>query len=996
MTADTEVRTRTGMTVDAFKRAFLDNLAYLQGSDLTFASRNDLYLALAYTVRDRLVRSWLDTIHAYAETRTKIVYYLSAEYLLGRQLENNLLAADGEAVAREALAELGLDFDELREYEAEPGLGNGGLGRLAACFLDSLATLGMPAVGYGIRYEYGIFKQAFQDGWQIEQPDEWLLRGDPWAVPHHAMEVKVGFGGRTESYVDEHGSYRVRWLPAYTVLGVPYNIMVPGYQNGTVNTLRLWSARASEEFNLGVFNAGDYISAVHDKTVSENISKVLYPEDSTPQGKELRLQQQYFFVACSLADVLRVHPTNNDEWERLPERIVMQLNDTHPTVAVPELMRLLLDVHGLNWERAWAITTRVFAYTCHTLLPEALEKWSVDLFARLLPRHLEIIYEINRRFLDEVRVRFPNEEDRVRRMSLIEEGPERRVRMAYLASVGGFSINGVAALHSELLKQTVLHDFFEMYPAKFNNKTNGVTPRRFMRLANPKLTELLNDRLGTGWVNNLDELKRLEALADDASFRAEWRAVKQANKQVLADVLQKNFGVAINPDSIYDVIVKRLHEYKRQLLKAMHIIVLYNRIKADPGIDIVPRTFIFGAKAAPGYRMAKLIIKLINSVAEVVNNDPDVRGRLNVVYIPNFNVSLGERIYPAADISEQISMAGKEASGTGNMKFSLNGALTVGTLDGANVEIRELVGPENFFLFGLTTDEVFATKAAGYNPYHFYETNPVLKQVIDQIGDGVFSRGDSALFQPIVQTLLGSDPFMHCADFQGYIEAQDAAEAVYRDQERWTHMSILNTARCGFFSSDRSMRQYCADIWQVSPVAVSTQRSNGRALAGVLPTLSLTTDERELFRRTAAMIGVATMYSAESGPVGRMAETAAVVTVLAEASQRFGSDGAVQRSVSEKGLSIDVELGEQYDFSKASEISRLAEDTLSACRNVAEVLHSKHNPQQIREAKRWFLAIGERVANASSEGGFLGLVGSKISPAEERLLREISVALGAL
>ncbi|CAA9261324.1 MAG: Glycogen phosphorylase, partial [uncultured Chloroflexia bacterium] len=623
-----------------------------------------------------------------------------------------------------------------------------------------------------------MFRQTFVDGWQAERPDEWMLLGNPWELPHPELAVTVGFGGRVEASTGNGEGYRVRWKPDRTVLGIPYYYLVPGYRSGVINSLRLWGAHATEAFNLDIFNTGDYTQAVQDKIASETISKVLYPVDVTPQGKQLRLEQQYFFVACSLRDILRRLP-DDVELDRLPERVVIQLNDTHPTVAIPELMRLLVDEYLLPWERAWEITRNVFAYTCHTLLPEALEKWPVKLFERLLPRHLEIIYEINRRFLDEVRARFPGDDGRLQRMSLIEEYPERQVRMAHLAAVGSFKINGVAKLQSTLLRDRVLKDFSDLWPEKFANVTNGVTPRRFIRLANPRLAELITARLGDGWLTDLDQLKRLEPLADDPAFRAQWREIKQENKRVLAALIQDRTGVAVSPDAMFDIMVKRLHEYKRQLLKMLHVVTLYNRIKADPNRAVVPRVVYFGAKAAPGYQMAKLIIKLINDVAAVVNDDPDIGDKLKVVFPPNFNVTLAERVYPAADLSEQISLAGKEASGTGNMKFALNGAATIGTLDGANIEIRELVGAENFFLCGLSEEQVSRTRDAGYNPRAYYERNPELRQVLDQIGGGFFSPDEPDVFRPLVDGLLSRDEYLLLADYDSYVESQDEVEQAY-------------------------------------------------------------------------------------------------------------------------------------------------------------------------------------------------------------------------
>ena len=812
---------RTGKTPEAFRSLLENNLYFTQGTTVQSASRHDAYVSLAYTVRDHLIDRWRRTSDAQYEANPKFVYYLSAEYLLGQQLTQNLLYSDTWQLALQLAGDVDFDLEGLINLDVEPGLGNGGLGRLAACFLDSLATMDIPCVGYGVRYEYGIFKQSFVDGWQVESPDDWLFLGSPWDFAQPDDMVEVGLGGYTESYADGQGRYRVRWIPAARVLGEPYHMLVPGYGTETVNMLRLWRARATKEFDFQLFDTGDYARAVEQKVYSENISKVLYPNDNSYQGKRLRLGQQYFFVACSLRDIIRRFRHRNSGWATFPDKVVIQLNDTHPVIGIPELMRILLDEQGLSWDVAWALTSKTFAYTCHTLLPEALEKWPVSLFESLLPRHLEIIYEINRRFLDGVRERFPGDDGRVERMSIIEEGAERQVRMAHLASIGSFSINGVAELQSQLLKENALRDFAEMWPQKFNNKTNGVTPRRFMRLANPLLSDLITSTLGDDrWLRDLDRLQVLETFVENADFRQRWRDIKQRNKERLAAYIREHNEIEVDINSIFDVMAKRLHEYKRQLLKALHIITLYNQIKAGPSKTIVPRTFVFGAKAAPGYHMAKLIIKLINNVAAVVNNDPDVEGRLKVVFLENFNVTLAEKIYPAADISEQISMAGKEASGTGNMKFALNGALTTGTLDGANIEIRERVGEENFFLFGLTASEVVALKENGYHPLDTYHNNPELKAAIDSISLGVFSDGDKELFKPIVDSLLYQDEYLVCADYQSYLDCQVRAEQAYLDQEEWTRMSILNSARCGFFSSDRSMRQYCRDIWQVGPLRV--------------------------------------------------------------------------------------------------------------------------------------------------------------------------------
>ncbi|MCB0226402.1 MAG: glycogen/starch/alpha-glucan phosphorylase, partial [Anaerolineae bacterium] len=670
------------------------------------------------------------------------------------------------------------------------------------------------------RYEFGIFRQTFKNGWQVESPDEWLYLGYPWEFAQPDDMVEVQFNGYTEHYQREDGEWCIRWVGGQKVMGEPYHTMVPGYKTGTVNMLRLWGARATNEFDFQLFDNGDYARAVEQKTHSENISKVLYPNDNMPQGQELRLKQQYFFVACSLNDIIRRFHIRNDDWNLFPEKVVIQLNDTHPVIGIPELMRLLVDEYHLPWDQAWSITSRTFAYTCHTLMPEALERWPVSLVERLLPRHMEIIYEINARFLKEVEARFPNDHGRLERMSIIEEGYDQRVRMANLASVGSFSINGVAQLHSDLLKGRVLHDFYEMWPEKFNNKTNGVTPRRFVKMANPGLSDLITSKIGDDWIKHLEQLEKLEDYVDDADFRQAWDQVKQANKQRLAEHILKHEKIQVNPNSMFDIMVKRLHEYKRQHLKMLHIVTLYNRLKANPGLDIVPRTFIFGAKAAPGYFMAKRIIKVINAIGNVINNDPDINDRLKVAFISNFNVTVAQKIYPAADLSEQISMAGKEASGTGNMKFALNGALTIGTLDGANVEIREHVGEENFFLFGLTTEEVFATKERGYDPMWYYHNNHELRQAIDQIASGYFTNGDQDVVKPVVNSMRYHDEFLSFADYQAYIEAQDRVDEAYRDRERWTRMSILNVARCGFFSSDRTIKEYCDDIWKITPVPV--------------------------------------------------------------------------------------------------------------------------------------------------------------------------------
>lgn len=821
VTANTEPVATRERTVEGFVREYLRELNFGQGVDLSRASVNDQYLALARTVRHYLMVRWLETLRRQSELQAKSVAYLSAEFLLGRQLDNALLAADLTDIVEEGLAGLGISLDTLRQAEVEPGLGNGGLGRLAACFIDSLATMNVPSIGYGIRYEYGIFRQTFVDGWQVEKPDSWLTLGSPWEFPHPEMAVTVSFGGTVEDYEDDDGTTRKRWLPGWSVLGVPYNYMVPGYGNGRVNTLRLWSARATRAFDLEIFNSGDYAQAVRAQTFAENISKVLYPEDSTPQGKELRLQQQYFFVACSLKDFVDQVLPKDFDLTNLPDRIHFQLNDTHPVIAIPELMRILVDEKKWSWDDAWSVVRQVFSYTCHTLLPEALEVWSVELLGRLLPRHLEIIYRINEQFLVGLRAAYPDDELRARRMSIIAEFPERGIRMAHLATVAAVKVNGVAALHSQLLRDKVLHDFAEYYPGKFTNVTNGITPRRFLRLSNPGLSGLVTEVLGSEkWVTDLDELRALEPLAEDAEFRRRFRDIKAANKRRLVDLLAQRDGIVLDPETMFDVMVKRLHEYKRQTLKLLHVVSLYEQITSgalDPA-DVTPRTFAFGAKAAPGYRMAKQIIGLINAVGRVVNADPAVEGRLTVAFPANYNVTLAETLIPAADLSEQISLAGKEASGTGNMKFMLNGALTIGTDDGANVEIRQLVGDENFFLFGLTEPEVADVVERGYHPTSYYETNPQLRHALDLIASGAFSEGDRSVFEPIVSNLLHEDRFLVLADFQAYADAQARVDAAYADPEAWTRSAIVNVARAGFFSSDRSMRDYLDRVWHAAPV----------------------------------------------------------------------------------------------------------------------------------------------------------------------------------
>ena len=812
----------TGRSSVEIQKSILRHLCHTQVKPIPFATPNDWYMATAHAVRDQMVNNWLRSFHdlSLEKEKLKVVSYLSSEFLLGPHLANNLVNLDLEAPFRTALTALGQDPEDILRQEVEPGLGNGGLGRLAACFLESLATLGIPAVGYGIRYEFGIFDQEIRDGWQVEKADNWLQRGNPWEVRRPDITYEIKFGGKTEHVHDLEGRLSVRWIPDKVVKGVAYDTAVAGYRSGRVAILRLWKSEAVTSFDFQVFNAGEYYKAVDDKIVSETITKVLYPNDEPDIGKLLRLAQQYFFVSCSLQDMIGFHLLWGRDIRSFPDTFAVQINDTHPALAVPELMRLLIDEHRLEWDEAWRITKKSLAYTNHTLLSEALEKWHLPLFSTLLPRIIEIIYEINRRFLNEARIRFPDDDARIARLSLIDESGGKYVRMANLACVGSHAINGVAPLHTELLQTTVLRDFHEFFPEKFHNVTNGVTPRRWIALSNPGLTELISSKLGSGWLSNLEtELGGLQSFARDTSFQQDWRKVRQATKEALAKVIRERTGTEVDPTSLFDVQVKRIHEYKRQHLNVLHIVTLYNRIKRDPRADLVHRTFIFGGKAAPGYHMAKRIIKLINSVADVVNTDPDVSGRLRVVFFPDFNVTNGQLIYPAADLSEQISVAGKEASGTGNMKLALNGAITIGTLDGANIQIREEVGEENFFLFGLDVAGADDLKSRGYNPRSWYEGNPHLREAIDQIAAGTFSDGDRDLFRPLVDNLLSLDEYLLLADYQSYIDCQDRVSEAFLNPQKWTEMSILNVARAGKFSSDRSIREYCERIWQTTPIS---------------------------------------------------------------------------------------------------------------------------------------------------------------------------------
>jgi starch phosphorylase len=737
---------------------------------------------------------------------------------MGPHLANNLLNLGVEEPIRQATKELGLDLDRIIAEESEPGLGNGGLGRLAACYLDSLATLGVPAIGHGIRYEFGMFHQEIHDGWQVELTDYWLRYGNPWEIrrPHGAVDVL--YGGHTEYSHDARGNLKVAWIPASVVKGIPYDTPILGYGSGRANDLRLWKSESGESFYFDKFNSGDYQGAVASKNFAENITKVLYPNDDEIQGKQLRLEQQYFFVSCALQDMIRIHLRGGHALDKFHEKWTIQLNDTHPSIGVAELMRLLMDQHELGWDQAWEITSQTFNYTNHTLLPEALERWPLPLFAGLLPRHIEIIYEINSRFLKVVRDRFPGDEGKLIRLSIIDETGSKFVRMAHLACVGSKHINGVAELHTELLKTELLRDFHDLWPDKFTNVTNGVTPRRWLAVSNPEQSELMTSKIGDTWISNLEQLKKLETYAEDSTFRAQWRKVQYDVKARLAQYILEDTGHTVDPSSMFDTQVKRIHEYKRQHLNALYILTLYLRLKKNPLLDITPRTFLFGGKAAAGYAMAKLIIKLINSLGEVINQDPEVKHRIKVLFLPDYNVTFGQKVYPAADLSEQISTAGKEASGTGNMKFAMNGALTIGTLDGANIEIRDAVGHENFFLFGLTAPQVVETRDAGYHPRSIYESNPMLREVVDSLASGQFSRGDRNLFRPLIDGLLNSDPYLLFADYQSYVDCQDQVSATFLDQEKWAKMSIYNAARMGRFSSDRAVQEYCRNIWDVTGI----------------------------------------------------------------------------------------------------------------------------------------------------------------------------------
>ena len=814
-----EIQPEFDTTAPGLKTAVLNQLTFTFARDTYTATQRDWWLASSKAALSVVIKRMIATMERYYKTNAKRVYYLSLEFLMGRLFSNTLHSAGIFEEMEKALRELGLDPDVLRDEEYDMGLGNGGLGRLAACFLDSLATLDLAAVGYGIHYQYGLFKQEFRNGYQVELPDAWMTYGTPWEIirPEHTMEIELY--GNVENVFDNRGNYVPKWTGTKKLLGVPYDIPVPGFGTTTVNYLRLWESRASADFDFAAFNRGGYDEAVAEKNKSETVSKVLYPNDSTESGKELRLVQQYFFVACSLKDIIRRFLQLNSDWHTLPDKVAIQLNDTHPAIAVAELQRLLHDVHGLPWDEAWSIVTRVFAYTNHTLLPEALEKWSVGLFQKVVPRHLQIIFEINKHFLEKVEAHWPGDDSKKRALSLIEEGPVRMVRMAHLAVVGSHSVNGVAALHTALLKKDLFPEFDELYPGKFNNKTNGITPRRWLLSCNRGLSELITSKIGGGWERDLDKLRGLEAFADDPQFQHDFMAVKRANKVHLAEIIEDQCGIIVSPDALFDVQIKRLHEYKRQHLNLLHILALYRRLLQNPDLDITPRVFIFAAKAAPGYDMAKCIIKAINAIGSVINADTRINDRLKVAFLPNYRVSLAQRIVPAADLSEQISTAGKEASGTGNMKLSLNGALTIGTLDGANVEILEEVGAENIFIFGLTVEEVTALVKKGYKPSEIYQANEELRAIVDWVGSNYFTPNEPpGVLNMLRDNLIHHDPFLVLADFESYSECQKRVDAAFRDKAHWAKMAILNTARMGKFSSDRTIAEYARDIWKVEPV----------------------------------------------------------------------------------------------------------------------------------------------------------------------------------
>ena len=802
-----------------FCHALANHLTYSVGKDHFTATPRDWFFALAHTTRDQLTGRWMETMRRYYRADAKRIYYLSMEFLIGRSLSNSLLNMGHLDRCHQAAIDAGLDLEMAREMEPDAALGNGGLGRLAACFLDSMATLSLPSYGYGIRYEYGMFNQRIENGWQVEHPDNWLRYGNPWEFPRPEVLYPVKFYGRVLEYVSEDGSLHHHWVDTEDVMAMAYDTPIPGYGGESVNNMRLWSAKASRDFDLQYFNEGNYIKAVEDKNQSENLSKVLYPDDTTVMGRELRLKQQYFFVSASLQDMLYRFNKFHKNFDELPDKVAIQLNDTHPSIAIPELMRILIDLYHLDWDRAWGITTRTFSYTNHTLMPEALETWPVSLFETILPRHLQIIFEINHRFLNDVRHHNPGDVELLKRMSIIDEVNGRRIRMAHLAIVGSHQVNGVAQIHTELMRQTIFQDFDRFYPGKIINITNGITPRRWLNQSNPSLAGLITEHIGNGWITDLKQLGKLAPLAADKAFQDRFRAIKQANKENLAAIIQRKLGITVNPASLFDVQVKRIHEYKRQLLNLLHVVTLYNRIRANPATGYVPRTVIFSGKAAPGYAQAKLIIKLINDVADIVNNDPAVGNILKVVYIPNYDVTTASEIIPAADISEQISTAGTEASGTGNMKLALNGALTIGTLDGANIEIHDEVGADNIFIFGMNAAEVAELQGKGYNPWDYYHGNEELRQVLDMIASGYFSPDAPDRFQPIVDALTkNGDHYMLLADYADYVACHERMEALYLNPGEWARKAILNVAGMGKFSSDRTIKEYAENIWNVKPV----------------------------------------------------------------------------------------------------------------------------------------------------------------------------------
>lgn len=819
---------RKRMDAAALRRSFLNHINYTRAKDLMNATDYDKYIALSDTIRDRMVERWNKTQQSYYNANTKRIYYLSLEFLLGRLILNNIINLNILEEVKHTVKNLGYDFDKLINMENDAGLGNGGLGRLAACFLDSMATMGLPGYGYGIRYEFGIFNQVIKNGYQIEEPDEWLKFGYPWEVERPEYSVPVRFYGKVETYTDEFGKIKYKWINTSDVLAVPYDIPIIGFNTNNVNTLRLWSAKASNQFDFKIFNHGDYVRAVEDKNHSESISKVLYPNDNIYEGKELRFKQQFFFVSATLRDVIRRYKKTYDHFDKFPEKVAIQLNDTHPTLAIPELMRILVDEEQVDWNKAWDITKKTFAFTNHTVLPEALEKWPINLFNKVLPRHQQIIFDINSRFLNQIRLSVPNDEEKIKRMSIIEEGQEKQVRMANLAIMGSHSVNGVAALHTEIIKKHIFKDFYELYPDIFNNKTNGITQRRWLLLANPELARVITDKIGSDWKTNLFELKKLEPFAKEEDFLIKLHKIKKKNKIELAKIIQEKNNISVNPDSIFDSQIKRMHEYKRQLLNVLHILLLYNRLKENKNTDMQPRTFIFSGKSAPGYFRAKLIIKLINNIAKIINNDKSINDLIKVVFLSNYGVSLAEKIIPATDVSEQISTAGKEASGTGNMKFALNGALTIGTLDGANIEIMEEVGKENIYIFGLKVEDIEAIRAKGENPaYNIYQNNPEIKSVIDMLVSGEISDGDAHLFKPLYDSLLfgvdgqPADEYFLLSDIISYAKTHQIINNDYKDKLNWQKKALLNITNMGFFSSDVTIKQYNEEIWKVNPISVS-------------------------------------------------------------------------------------------------------------------------------------------------------------------------------